>query len=346
MRNRLITALLIVLISLPVFAQKVIGRKKFFTSDSLIEATLKTDFYKLSTNKKDTSFQPATITWHNADSIGNVSEEIELRLRGYFRRTQCSFASILFRFADSSKTPAPKKFKNLKITVPCEWGTEDEQYLLREYLVYKIYQLFTDLSFRTRLIRFRFEDVSGKIKPYKQYGFALEPVSDMAKRNGFKEQDTRKVLSEQTNRLHTTFVSIFEYMIGNTDWAIPPHHNVKIIAPKDSAQVPPFIVPHDFDFSGAVNALYAEPLPEMGIKKVTDRKYRGFKRTMDEIRPIVSRFMQKEQDVYKLISEFPYLNAASKKEMTVFFEGFFNEMRDEQKIQKIFIDEARIPGNG
>jgi hypothetical protein len=343
MRIRIISALLFVLISLPVIAQKVIGRKKFFKSDSLIEATLKTDFYKLSTDKKDSSYQPATITWHNVDSAGDVSEEIGVKLRGFFRRTQCSFASIMFNFKDSTKTSGPKSFKHLKITVPCEWGSEDEQYLLKEYMVYKIYQLYTNLSFRVRLIHFRFEDVSGKIKPYTQYGFALEPIDDLAKRNGFKEQDKRKVLSEQTNRLHTTFVSIFEYMIGNLDWAIPPHHNIKIVAPKDSADVPPYIIPHDFDFSGAVNALYATPPPDMkGIEKVTERRYRGFKRTMDEVKPIVARFLEKEQDVYKLIADFKYFKPGTKKEMTSFFEDFFNEMRDEKNVQKVFVDEARI----
>jgi hypothetical protein len=330
---------------LPLMAQKVIGKKKFFTSDSLIEVTLKTDFYKLSTDKKDTNYQPATITWHNVDTVGDVSEEIGVRLRGFFRRTQCSFASIMFKFSDSAKTSNPKSFKRLKVTVPCEWGTEDEQYLLKEFMVYKIYSLFTDLSFRVRLIRFRFEDVSGKIKPYKQYGFALEPIGDVAKRNKCKEQDERKVLSEQTNRLHTTFVSIFEYMIGNLDWAIPPHHNIKIVVPKDSLAAPPYIIPHDFDFSGAVNALYATPPPDMkGIEKVTERRYRGFKRTIDEIRPIVAGFLAKEQDVYKLIADFKYFRPETKKEMTEFLKGFFNEIRDEKRVQKIFVDEARISG--
>ena len=342
MSIKIIAALFSVIISSLVFSQGVIDRKKFFTSDSLLKATLKTDFYKLSTDKKDTNYQPATITWHYGDSLGDVSEKIGVRLRGFFRRTQCSFASIMFNFKDSAKASKSKSFKRLKITVPCEWGSEDEQYLLKEYMVYKIYQLYTDLSFRVRLIHFRFEDVSGKIKPYTQYGFALEPVDDLAKRNQFKEEETRKMLTEQTNRLHTTFVSIFEYMIGNTDWAVPPQHNIKIVVPKDSADVPPYIIPHDFDFSGAVNALYASPLPEMGIEKVTDRKYRGFKRTMDEIRPIVSRFLEKEQAVYKLIADFPYFTPDTKKEMTSYLEGFFNEMRDEKKVQKVFVDEARI----
>ncbi|MES2646432.1 MAG: hypothetical protein V4717_06120 [Bacteroidota bacterium] len=342
MKVKILSAILFTLLSLQLSAQKITSRKKFFVADEPVIATLKTNFYKLSTNKKDSTFQPATLTWHNADTTGDVSEQIGVKLRGYYRKDFCSFAALTFNFKDSTKKSKLKNFKQLKIVVPCEWGTEDEQYLLKEYMVYKIYQLFTDLSFRVRLMQFRFEDNSGKIKPYKQYGFAIEPVDDLAKRNNCKEQSNRKVLSEQTNRLHTTFVSIFEYMIGNSDWAIPPHHNIKIVAPKDSLTVPPYIVPFDFDFSGAVNAIYATPPLNSDLTKVTERKYMGFKRSLEEVRPIVAGFLEKEQSVYKLINDFTLFKPETKKEMTAFLESFFNEIRDEKKVQKIFVDGARV----
>ena len=341
MRGILVSAILIVLLQLSLAAQKITSRKQFFLSEAPVIATLKTDFYKLSTDKKDTTFQPAILTWHT-DSIGDISEQIGVKLRGIYRKDFCSFASLLFNFKDSTKKSKLKNLKQLKVVVPCEWGSEDEQYLLKEFMVYKIYQLYTDLSFRVRLMHFRFEDISGKIKPYKQYGFAIEPVDDLAKRNHYKEQSDRKVLSEQTNRLHTTFVSIFQYMIGNADWAIPPHHNIKLVVPKDSLTVPPYILPYDFDFSGAVNAIYATPPLNADYEKVTERKYLGFKRNMDEVKPIVARFLEKEADVYKLINDFSLFKPETKKEMTTFLEGFFNEMRDEKKVQKVFVDGARV----
>ena len=32
-----------------------------------------------------------------------------------------------------------------------------------------------------------------------------------------------------TNRNMMTMVAIFQYMIGNTDWAVPNEHNIKLI---------------------------------------------------------------------------------------------------------------------
>jgi len=331
----------LVLMHSSVLAQRLTSRKAFFTDTTIIEATLTTDFNKLTNEKKNPVFQPARFTWHKADSAGDVTEPIRVKLRGYYRRSFCSFASMLFDFSDSTERSRLENLKELKVVVPCEWGPDDEQLVLKEYLLYRIYQLFTPLSYRQRLIRFRFVDESGNMKPYRQYGFALEPVDDVAKRNGFKEDEERKVLSEQTNRLHTTMVSIFEYMIGNTDWAIPPQHNIKLLVPKDSAKVPPYIIPHDFDHSGAVNAIYAEPLPTMGIKKVTDRKYLGFKRTMAELNPILAQFIDKEAVIYKMIADFRLLSKFSKDEMTAFFKGFFVEIKDEATVKKIFIDGAR-----
>ena len=323
-------------------AQEQVNRKQFFLGDSIIEIVLNTNFTKLIVEKKGMEFQPAKITWNAGDSAHAVVEQIKIKMRGYYRRDFCSFASMGFDFSDSTGKSTLRHLKKIKIVVPCEWGPDDEQLLLKEFVLYKIYQLFTPMSYRVRLLHFKFEDNSGYTKSYRQYGFAIEPIDDLAKRNNMQEEEKRKVLSEQTNLLHTTMVSIFEYMIGNTDWAIPPQHNIKLIIPKDSALAPPYIVPYDFDFSGAVNAIYAEPLPTMGIKKVTDRKYLGFKRTLPEIKTILEKFSANEAAVYKVIDDFKLLSKFSKNEMTVFLQGFFTQIKDEAAIKKIFVDGARV----
>jgi hypothetical protein len=323
-------------------AQKISSRKKFFTTEVVVEATLNTDFSNLIGQKKEPVFQPALLTWHNTDSLGDVTEQIRVRLRGNFRKDQCSFASMMFDFSDSTKKSKLNNLKQLKIVVPCEWGSDDEQWVLREYLVYKIYQLFSEKSFRVRLMRFKFEDNSKSFKPYKQYGFAIEPIDDLAKRNKGKEvSEKRKVPSEETNRIHTTMVYIFQYMIGNTDWAIPQRHNIKMMVPKDSATSMPYIIPYDFDYCGAVNALYADPPPHIGIEKVTDRKYLGFPRTIQEINEVIPVFLANEQAIYKIISDFEPLKKAGKDEMSLFIQEFFNEIKVEGNLQKLFIDGAK-----
>ena len=49
-------------------------------------------------------------------------------------------------------------------------------------------------------------------------------------------------------------VGIFEYMIGNTDWALSVLHNIKLLELPDAHRI---YVPHDFDYSGFVGTDYA-----------------------------------------------------------------------------------------
>jgi hypothetical protein len=341
MKKQFVTAVLIIFVTSYVYGQKIVGRKQFFEDTAVLQASLTTSYKLLMRNKKEPVYQPATITFQNIDSSGPVTAPLQVKLRGNFRRVNCSFASMTFDFSDSTKKSKLSNLKELKVVVPCEWGSDDENWVIREYLVYKMYQLFTDKSFRVRLIRFTFDDNSDSIKPYKQYGFLIEDVDDLAKRVDCREVGKEKIMQEETNRQHTTMVSIFQYMVSNSDWNVPARHNIKLIRPKDSASVKPYIVPYDFDYCGAVNALYAEPAPTLGIEKVTDRLYMGFPRKMEELKPEVSRFLQMENEVLKIITDFPLLRKKPKEEMLAFIQVFFTQIKDEANIQKIFIDKAR-----
>jgi hypothetical protein len=322
-------------------AQKIVSRKQFFEDTALLHATLTTSYKILMENKKEPVYQPASITWQNIDASGPVKEPIQIKLRGNFRRLNCSFASMTFDFSDSTKKSKLNNLKELKVVVPCEWGSDDEQWVIKEYLVYKLHQLFTDMSFRARLVRFTFDDNSDSIKSYKQYGFLLEDVDDLAKREGCKESGNEKIMTEETNRQHTTLINLFQYMISNSDWNVPARHNIKLIVPKDSPNAKPYLIPYDFDYCGAVNALYAEPAPNLGIEKVTDRLYMGFPRTTAELKATIAIFLEKENDVYKTINDFPLLRKKPKEEMLAFIQGFYAIIKDESNIQKIFIDKAR-----
>lgn len=321
--------------------QKVISRKKFFESDSFLTATLRTDYLKLESTKKQPEYIPASITFHNLSADGPLTENIQVKNRGYFRRLTCSFASLYLNFKDSTGKSRMQNFKEAKVTLPCVWGTDDEQWLLREYLVYRIYQLFTDKSLRPRLVQFTFEDDAKSFKPYKQYGFIMEDVDDMAKRNDFVEAPNPKYMTDQTNREHTTMVALFEYMISNYDWNVPAKHNVKFIVPKDSLGAKPYLVPYDFDFSGAVNSLNADPPANLPIKKVTDRLYLGFPRTMEELKKSLALFQEREEAIYKTIEDFPLLRRPGKDEMKAFIKSFFELIKDDANIKKIFIYGAR-----
>lgn len=64
-------------------------------------------------------------------------------------------------------------------------------------------------------------------------------------------------------------VSVFEFMIGNTDWEIAMMRNVRLMRAPESGKV--LVMPYDFDFSGFVSAPYASPSSDSGLKNVRDR---------------------------------------------------------------------------
>jgi hypothetical protein len=191
------------------------------------------------------------------------------------------------------------------------------------------------------MLRITFKDINGKAKDYTQYGFAIEDVDDLAKRNEMVEEDDRKYQTEQTNRYYGTLVGMFQYMIGNTDYGVPVYHNIKLLLPKDSPTAKPYIVPYDFDYSGMVNATYAVPPEQLGITSVTERLYRGFPREMSEIKSMAQMFVAKKHEIYALINENPLLAANQKKEMTIFLDSFYGDIVKEEELERIFIRGAR-----
>lgn len=325
-----------------IFAQeKVISRKKFFQQDSVIQVTLSTDMKKLAAQRSKPAFQEATVTWHNAESTGDVTEPARVRLRGNFRRENCGIASMMIDFETGMDSSRFRNLEKLKFVAPCNRKAEGDDLVLKEYLLYKIYNLFTEKSFRVRLMHMNFEDKANKVKPYKNYAFAIEPIDDVGKRNNCREEDSIKFQTVETNKIHTTMVSIFQYMIGNTDWSIPNLHNIKVLVHNDSPWMRPYVVPYDFDYCGAVNATYAIPQEMLNIEKVTDRLYRGFPATIEELRPIIALFNQKEPEVFKIIEDFKLLDDDPKKEMVNFLKQFFVIIKDESNVVNIFIKNAR-----
>jgi hypothetical protein len=322
-------------------AQKTekIDRVAFFKNERPIEMKISTDIKALLAEKKDGNYVTASVAFKMPDRE-LIRENIQVRPRGIFRKQNCNLASLMLEFRNE-ETSQLSSLKKLKMVGGCSKSSGDEQLVLKEYLVYKIYNIFTEMSLNVRLVKTDYNDSRGKMKDYTQYAFLIEDIDDMAKRNNCQEKETTQYHPERTNREHTTLVSVFQYMIGNTDWSIPYYHNIKLLVPKKDTNSFPFAVPYDFDVTGFVNAHYATPPPELGISSVTERVYRGFPRTIGEIEETVNQFIQKKDQIYSMINDFELLSNSSKKEMLNFLDDFYNMINNKKNLQRIFIDNAR-----
>jgi hypothetical protein len=320
-------------------AQLPLNVVNFFTEDSLVTMNLATDLKKLVSEKKLNQYQPATVTCRFPDS-SVITEEIRLSARGEFRRTNCFVPSIKFDFSNPT-SPRLANLHKLKLVCGCDTRANDERLLLKEFLIYKIYNLVTDMSFRVRMLRINYQDTREKIKPFTQYGFLIEDVDQMAKRNKCYEVEGKAFHTEWTNREQMTLVAIFQYMIGNSDWSIANYHNIKLMRPVTDSASLPYTIPYDFDFCGLVNAAYAAPPEDFPISSVKERYYRGFPRTTEELQAALDIFLQKKDAIINLILGFEPLELRYRNEMISYLGEFYKTISNKAAVNRIFIANAR-----
>lgn len=324
-----------------IFSQhKPISRKQFFLSDSVINVQLTTDIRKLRNDKQKTVWLPAHIAMQFSDTLV-IDESIRIVPRGVYRKENCDIASLMLDFKIKDSASLLSNLKKLKLVGGCEANALSETMLLKEYLVYKIYNMLSPMSFRVRLLRVTYNDERQKVKSYTQYAFLIEDIDDLAKRNNCKEKTKRAFATDATDRRQITFVSIFEYMIGNTDWSVPNYHNIKLLVPLSDTNAKPLPVPYDFDYSGVVNAPYAVPSENLEIKNVRERYYKGYKRSIEELEAITSVFKEKHDSIMQYISSFNLLKPNERKDIVNYIEKFYDILKDKSSMRYAFISNAR-----
>ncbi len=318
--------------------QNKVDSIKFFTDETVIDLTLSTDIRELQNSKGDEVYQPAEVAFRFADSTV-INENIRIAARGHFRRETCVIPPLLLNFKNET-SPKLSSLGKLKLVIGCGSTTADEQLILKEYLAYKIYNLLTPKSFRARLVKVNYKDTKNKLKPFSQFAFFIEDDDDMADRNGCEKREKAQFLTESTDRPTMTMVAVFEYMISNGDWSVPNNHNTKLIFQKNEQTVP-YVVPYDFDHSGFVNAGYALPNELLGTETVTERVYRGFPRTMEELEATFEIFRKNKDAITNLIMNFSLLASKTRKESVSYLNDFYTTINNKREVQSVFIDNAR-----
>jgi hypothetical protein len=298
----------------------------FFTNDELLNLALRFDTKEYIRKKPKEEYLPAVLTYYINDK-DSINRTIKLRSRGEFRNAFCDFPPLSLNFKKAGFEKADlKSIEKIKVVTHCQSG--NEEYLFKEYLAYKLFNVLTDQSFRVRLAKIDYISTSTKkAKTISSYCFFIEPANILAERLGTVLVETanvtqKNILPDLMNRM-----AIFNYMIGNTDWSVPNQHNVKVLAGKNfDTPGLGMIVPYDFDYSGLVDASYAVPYEGLGLRSVRERRYLGECRTDEEFLLALKEFSAKKSEFYRVINEFPYLGEKTKKSMTKYLDEFFNSL--------------------
>ncbi|MBA7545142.1 hypothetical protein ES705_37505 [subsurface metagenome] len=264
------------------------------------------------------------LTYHFNDSV-DLEKTIRLKARGEFRRDHCTFPPIKINLKKTEiQSGGIKGVTSLKLVTHCRYSKLYEQYVLKECLAYKLYNLLTGYSFQVRLMQIRYIDTgSRKPKEYLRYGFIIENVAMLAERSNAIELKISTLNQRYIDRASMNGVALFQFMIGNTDWSVPNLHNLKLLKINDFLREAPILVPYDFDYSGFVNAFYAIPNERLGIDNARERLFQGICRSYEEYKASIKEFLDKKDSIYLTIREFEYLKDQTKKEILAYIDDFY-----------------------
>ncbi len=309
--------------------------KELFDSDELLNIKLTGNVRDaLNDRSSKPKYQSFSLYYPSADG-SEARTSVRARTRGHFRKdkSNCSYPPLLLNFTNKDQ-PATSLFYNrdkVKLVMPCR----GDEYVVKEYLIYKLYNLLTPMSFKARLVKVTLDDSLRKKTTGPFYAILLEEEASMAKRNHLTSVEPKLLKPYQAETSSFITMAVFQYMIGNTDWSTQYRQNLKFVVanPKDL----PMPVPYDFDHAGLVNAPYAQPAEELLMSAVTERRYRGYCVTdMKTFDAAISKFNQLKDEFYKTFTSCSYLDAKTIKTAIKFLDEFYETINNPKALQKDF----------
>lgn len=305
-----------------------------FKTDDLLEITLSGDIRELLNDRSDKpQLHHLRLTYRKEDS-SVISIPVDAKTRGNFRRLRgnCYYPPVLLQFpkGDEKNASVFKGESKLKLVMPCK----GDQYIIYEWLVYRLYNVITPKSFRARLVKIKLENKNKKeTDPF--YGILLEEEKQMAARNGAMSIKKIKLAPEQTETNSFLVMAMFEYLIGNTDWCVQYMQNIKLIA-ADSTSVPT-AVPYDFDMSGIVNSPYARPAEELRMSSCRERRYRGYCiQDMQLFDDAIELYNNKKEEIYSIYTKCSFLDAKYIKSTVKFLDEFYTTINNPKAVEREF----------
>src|SRR5438105_14545299 len=209
-------------------------RIAFWDDQSVLRFTLRADFgqFRHDARRDDAPYRWARISYE-ADGK-TVVVPVKMKPRGIWRRKNCDMPPIRLNFSkDSAKHSVFAHQARLKLVVACKDGDDYEQYVLREFQLYRVQNLLTPLSFRARLAHVIYIDSKKGDTLQNRYAFFGEEPEDAAKRMGGKPLAIKNAKGDDMDEEARAMFGVFQYFIGNTDFSVTQLHNVLLLR-KDS----------------------------------------------------------------------------------------------------------------
>lgn len=303
-----------------------------FDSDSVFKIEIRADFSSIQVDRSSVKpvYHDATLTYQLRGQ-NEVVLSVRIMARGNFRRdtSHCSFPPLFVNFRkEEVKNTLFENQDRIKLVTPCQ----DDEDVIDEYLVYKMYNRVTDASFRVRLVKILFFDTGSQKEIFEKYSFFLEDNDHMAERNNGKEID-RFITPFELDRDSFNKMALFQFMIGNKDWYISSRQNINLVQPVDNQKMT-IPVPYDFDLSGFVNAEYTKPkgVPEKYL--ASRRVYKGICLSMQEYKVLFSYFRKMRPEFENIIKTDPIISKGERNYLLNYIAYFYTVIGNKDLTEK------------
>jgi hypothetical protein len=315
----------------------------FSTSEPLVmEISADLQGFCRNPDEEDCPDLPAVVVYQDSDEREHRIET-KLRLRGRWQAAtaDCTLPSLFLVFDPTATSGTVfEQQEVLPLTTHCRTRGTYEQYLLKEYLAHRIYNLLTVKSLGVRLAHITYHDTSGRSRSIERYGFFSEHFRSLADRFAAEVWNpTERFDHLEADPFEAATLSVFQYMIGNTDWSLIYGHNITYVRGTDWVSPVPF----DLDYSGLVNSEYADPPPSLNLRSVTQRLYRGFCRPDIDWPAIFEHFTSSHADIIELVAAIPGLGRSSGRRAERYLENFFEILTMPERRESRIVSACRNP---
>lgn len=255
---------------------------------------------------------------------------VAVRARGKSRVVYCRFPPLRLNFAAETMTSGPFAGQDkVKLVTHCGEGPRSHDDLLEEYAAYRIFAALSETSHRVRLLRIRYVDTDrAQREPLVRYAFAIEPIEQVAARNGAEGLIAEHLLTSRIDREQAALVFVFEYLLSNADWSLVRNpededccHNMHVLRRGDSD----LLVPYDFDLSGLVEPRYARRAPNLRKRPDRRRSYTGYCLDGIDLDQAIAAVVSRRPEILAIVDGLPWSEADEVGERREFIEAFFAE---------------------
>jgi hypothetical protein len=291
------------------------------SQQEVVELTLITEIDSLLQKRKADEYQNAEFKYEDQNG-GQHSFQAKVKPRGKFRRMTCDFPPLKLKFSkEELESAGMTEMNEMKLVTHClDDKAVSREMVLREYLAYKLYNELTPNSLQVQLAKITYQDKAKPDYRMTRYGFLIEDEEEITWRTGTELVEKMGHTADQLSASHEKLSSVFQYMIGNTDWSIPMLRNVELVKKADGKLLP---VPYDFDFSGLVAAPYARPNVDVGQKRVGERVFMGNANNAQDLYSTLNYFRTKQDDLIEIVAQFDLLAPNTRESIVNYLRNCF-----------------------